>query len=134
MEAEYGERYMAAGSLVNDAIRHARAALAAIDAAGFAVVPKEQAGVVLQATGTGPDFLAVAPSLCGCIKCTEARRQDAAVIREMRARGSLMVPGWRYACETCGNKRCPHHSDHTLACTGSNEPGQPGSVFAKVTP
>jgi hypothetical protein len=41
MEAEYGERYMAAGSLVNDAIRHARAALAAIDAAGFAIVPKE---------------------------------------------------------------------------------------------
>jgi hypothetical protein len=29
----------------------------------------------------------------------------------------------------CGNKRCPHASDHDLECTGSNEPGQPGSVY-----
>ena len=33
------------------------------------------------------------------------------------------------ACE-CGNKRCPHATDHRHACTGSNEPGQPGSVYA----
>ena len=33
-------------------------------------------------------------------------------------------------CPTCGNKRCPKASDHTLACTGSNEPGQIGSVYA----
>jgi hypothetical protein len=32
-------------------------------------------------------------------------------------------------CPTCGNKRCPKASDHTLACTGSNAPGQPGSVY-----
>jgi hypothetical protein len=32
-------------------------------------------------------------------------------------------------CPTCGNKRCPHASDHRLACTGSNESGQPGSVY-----
>jgi len=32
-------------------------------------------------------------------------------------------------CPICGNKRCPHASDHTLACTGSNEPNQPGSVY-----
>jgi hypothetical protein len=32
-------------------------------------------------------------------------------------------------CPACGNKRCPKASDHELACTGSNEPGQPGSVF-----
>ena len=32
-------------------------------------------------------------------------------------------------CPTCGNKRCPKASDHDLACTGSNEPGQPGSVY-----
>jgi hypothetical protein len=39
------------------------------------------------------------------------------------------MTSFRYACEVCGNKRCPHHSDHELACTNSNEPGQPGSVF-----
>jgi hypothetical protein len=32
-------------------------------------------------------------------------------------------------CPTCGNKRCPHASDHDLACSGSNEPGQPGSIY-----
>jgi hypothetical protein len=37
-------------------------------------------------------------------------------------------PGMRL-CPTCGNKRCPHASDHDLACSGSNEPGQPGSIY-----
>lgn len=32
-------------------------------------------------------------------------------------------------CPECGNKRCPHASDHRLACTGSNKPGQRGSVY-----
>lgn len=36
---------------------------------------------------------------------------------------------FRYGCEICGNKRCPHHSDHRLECTRSNEPGQPGSFL-----
>jgi hypothetical protein len=33
-------------------------------------------------------------------------------------------------CAECGNKRCPKASDHMLACTGSNELGQSGSVYA----
>jgi hypothetical protein len=32
-------------------------------------------------------------------------------------------------CPTCGNKRCPKASDHRNECTGSNEPGQKGSVY-----
>lgn len=32
-------------------------------------------------------------------------------------------------CPDCGNKRCPRANDHRNACTGSNEPGQEGSVF-----
>lgn len=32
-------------------------------------------------------------------------------------------------CPKCGNKRCPHASDHDLECTGSNEPGQKGSIY-----
>ena len=32
-------------------------------------------------------------------------------------------------CPTCGNKRCPHSKDHNLACTNSNDPGQPGSRY-----
>lgn len=32
-------------------------------------------------------------------------------------------------CPTCGNKRCPKATEHTMACTGSNEPGQVGSIY-----
>jgi hypothetical protein len=32
-------------------------------------------------------------------------------------------------CPTCGNKRCPKATRHDLDCTGSNEPGQPGSAY-----
>lgn len=32
-------------------------------------------------------------------------------------------------CSICGNKRCPKATDCGLECTGSNEPGQPGSAY-----
>lgn len=32
-------------------------------------------------------------------------------------------------CDLCGNKRCPHATDHELECTNSNEPGQKGSFY-----
>ena len=32
-------------------------------------------------------------------------------------------------CPNCGNKRCPRATDHNLACTGSNDLGQPGSRY-----
>jgi hypothetical protein len=32
-------------------------------------------------------------------------------------------------CPDCGNKRCPKANNHRNACTNSNEPGQPGSVY-----
>lgn len=37
-------------------------------------------------------------------------------------------------CPTCGNKRCPRAHNHTLACTNSNAPGQPGSSWEHVKP
>jgi hypothetical protein len=40
------------------------------------------------------------------------------------------LPSRMFLCEKCGNKRCPHATDHRLDCTGSNEPGQPGSAYA----
>ena len=55
-------------------------------------------------------MLAVSSEVC-CWKCTPTFR------------GMLL-------CTSCGNKRCPHASDHDLACTKSNEPGQVGSVYA----
>lgn len=32
-------------------------------------------------------------------------------------------------CPDCGNKRCPKASNHLLECSGSNEPGQEGSIY-----
>ena len=32
-------------------------------------------------------------------------------------------------CDKCGNKRCPHATDHRYECTNSNSPGQVGSVY-----
>ena len=32
-------------------------------------------------------------------------------------------------CPSCGFKCCPHATDHNLACTNSNEPGQVGSKY-----
>jgi hypothetical protein len=68
-----------------------------------------------------------AAELCGCLTCGNERREA--------NKAKLLFPGpmnagWRYSCEVCGNKRCPHHTDHRLACTGSNETGQPGSAWA----
>ena len=73
---------------------------------------------------------------CGCKTCVAAwavkRREEGASMMDT-LRGP-QIPGWRYACEICGNKRCPHHTDHRLACTGSNEPGQPGSSWENYPP
>ncbi len=32
-------------------------------------------------------------------------------------------------CSECGNKRCPKATDHNFSCTGSNDPGQLGSIY-----
>ena len=57
-----------------------------------------------------------------CYRCWDERTrhlsiQDRVVSRTM------------FLCPACGHKRCPKASDHRLACTGSNAPGQPGSVY-----
>lgn len=54
---------------------------------------------------------------CGCLKCWRQRHPT---------RPRVMI-----VCDICGNKRCPHATDHEHACTGSNEPGQTGSSYAR---
>lgn len=61
---------------------------------------------------------------CGCRKCWRARRDEEI---NMTIAESLNHPF--IVCDHCGNKRCPHAADHELECTGSNEPGQPGSDY-----
>ena len=40
------------------------------------------------------------------------------------------LPLMMIVCATCGNKRCPHATDHRNSCTASNAPGQSGSDYA----
>jgi hypothetical protein len=50
---------------------------------------------------------------CSCLKCKPNE-----------------FPNLRFnVCPKCGNKRCPHASDHNYECTNSNDVGQTGSVY-----
>lgn len=66
---------------------------------------------------------------CGkCHKCLADVYLDQTVFGEnLPATSAMMI-----LCPVCGNKRCPKASDHGLACTGSNEPDQIGSVYSDV--
>lgn len=57
---------------------------------------------------------------CFCYNCNVDRNTD---------EGFPYVLTRMIVCPQCGNKRCPHSTDHNLACTGSNDPGQPGSRY-----
>lgn len=63
---------------------------------------------------------------CNCLKCLRARGETVDM-------GGFKLPvesTRMIVCPTCGNKRCPQASDCSFACTGSNEPGQVGSIYA----
>jgi hypothetical protein len=60
------------------------------------------------------------PQDCLCYRCWLELRQT---------RGQPALRDRMFLCSTCGNKRCPHANDHRNVCTGSNEPGQPGSAY-----
>jgi len=69
--------------------------------------------------------------MCGCEKCVDERIDLMRALGDeehMLFRGPNIL-GWSYGCGKCGNKRCPHHTDHLLECTRSNAPGQPGSSY-----
>jgi hypothetical protein len=63
---------------------------------------------------------------CWCITC------DSTIAEAQCDNGELWASLKRpfIVCPDCGNKRCPRASHHNHACTGSNEPGQMGSVYA----
>jgi hypothetical protein len=64
---------------------------------------------------------------CTCHACIKAHD-----IRDAGGRFPLSATRM-ILCPICGNKRCPHATDHRCHCTGSNEPGQPGSAYARTS-
>lgn len=64
---------------------------------------------------------------CQCLRCVTQRDEGRVELFGM----VLPVEATRmFVCQVCGNKRCPHSDDHRNPCSGSNEPGQPGSRYA----
>lgn len=58
---------------------------------------------------------------CGnCHKCLEGK---------MTEYGWPVTATYMIVCPECGNKRCPKATDHNFKCSGSNEPGQAGSIY-----
>ena len=62
---------------------------------------------------------------CGCFACIGSKPAY---------EGAWLTVGMTrmIVCAECGNKRCPHGTDHRNECTGSNEPGQEGSRYGSV--
>lgn len=58
-----------------------------------------------------------------CLRHLEESTESWPHLEMWQARSRMML------CSDCGNKRCPRATDCGLACTGSNEPNQPGSVY-----
>ena len=61
-----------------------------------------------------------------CWTCDKARRKGLDMMQQINRFGYL---GGMIVCPTCGNKRCPKASWHKNQCSGSNEPGQEGSIY-----
>jgi hypothetical protein len=62
------------------------------------------------------------PSVC-CSKCHDTTLPANPTPMDQINHARFIV------CTICGNKRCPHATDHELPCTNSNEPGQKGSRY-----
>lgn len=57
---------------------------------------------------------------CWCFDC----------LKDMKEDGWPLTLTRMILCPVCGNKRCPHATNHNNPCTNSNEPGQPGSRYS----
>jgi hypothetical protein len=76
---------------------------------------RSDGSVLSEGLGAGAE----APCTChGCVRAADIRWNG------LRLDFAMMI-----VCPDCGNKRCPKANDHRHACTGSNEPGQPGSAY-----
>lgn len=66
------------------------------------------------------------PNITPCHKCIN--EYDIRPVDSLFRLNSLIM----ILCDYCGNKRCPHASNHEMCCTNNNDPGQEGSVYADL--
>jgi hypothetical protein len=77
--------------------------------------------VALAQSGTSLPTVPTDGLPCRCYKCLEQQIDPNTLLP--------LTMNTFIVCPDCGNKRCPRATDHTLACTNSNEPGQQGSRY-----
>jgi hypothetical protein len=68
------------------------------------------------------------PKGCWCLTCVDEWVKEELFVPSVEEIFDPRVVRFN-VCATCGNKRCPHATDHRHACTNSNEPGQRGSIY-----
>ena len=68
-------------------------------------------------------FTAGVTYACYCRKCLDGKVNES---------GIPVASTMFIVCKTCGNKRCPRANDHENPCSGSNDPGQPGSAYPSI--
>ena len=59
---------------------------------------------------------------CHCLRCLEEEGKE-------DVPGMPIIATRMILCPKCGNKRCPHATDHRNECTNSNVSGQKGSIY-----
>jgi hypothetical protein len=80
------------------------------------------------------------PTGCSCMACdgpymptfkefAEGVRVTKDTPRPPMDEENVRVPTRMTLCPVCGFKRCPGAADHRNRCKGSNQPGQPGSLY-----
>lgn len=72
---------------------------------------------------------------CECHRCFRDRIEplleaDLKDIPIGQKRDAMRYATMMILCPICGNKRCPHASDHRMECAGGNDPGQNGSIYS----
>jgi hypothetical protein len=71
---------------------------------------------------------------CRCYACCEQRDLDKGLIdisNFIFNDNAQPESSYFIVCSVCGNKRCPHATNHAYACTNSNDSGQEGSRYEK---
>jgi hypothetical protein len=76
-------------------------------------------------TGQGGFWVRTEGLDCDCHECFDALSKEFSDLT-----GGDWLQQHFIVCPDCGAKRCPKATDHRHDCTGSNEPGQKGSVYA----
>jgi Zn finger protein HypA/HybF involved in hydrogenase expression len=83
-------------------------------------IPKGELRIVMSGTGGRSQIQTILEQQlnlkCWCQECCKKETGEYNATRVV-------------VCPDCGNKRCPRATNHELECSGSNEPGQKGSIY-----